>query len=137
LPHPPADPATPFFSYVYDLSQPPSNVIELAALTMWQGLGSLFGVGAGAAAAGQAALCAAQGAAAQGPWLSPHPPGQAAAGAAAQGLPAPWPYTDVTHVEWWAHTRGAGSTGHQLHFDLDETRLRKVRWGEGHRDSVG
>ena len=34
----------------------------------------------------------------------------------------------ATRVEWWAHARPAPShPGHQLHFDVDETRLRKVR----------
>lgn len=32
-------------------------------------------------------------------------------------------WQDVTSVEWWAHTRQPGEP-HQLHFDLDETRLR-------------
>ena len=45
----------------------------------------------------------------------------------------------VTRAEWWAHARHIGPGGgsqpqqgaigaHQLHFDVDETRLRKV-WG--------
>ena len=39
----------------------------------------------------------------------------------------------ATRVEWWAHARPApGHPGHQLHFDVDETRLRKVR-GQGGR----
>ena len=33
---------------------------------------------------------------------------------------------DVTHAEWWAHTREEGGPGHQLHLDVNETHLRKV-----------
>ena len=36
----------------------------------------------------------------------------------------------ATRVEWWAHARPPpGHPGHQLHFDVDETRLRKVKVG--------
>ena len=40
----------------------------------------------------------------------------------------------AVRAEWWAHTRppGAEAAGHQLHFDVDERRLRQVsRRGTG------
>jgi hypothetical protein len=35
----------------------------------------------------------------------------------------------ATHVEWWAHTRVPPLTSHQLHWDCDERRLRRVGAG--------
>jgi len=96
-----------------------SNIVELAAHVMWEGLCKLWGAdphwrqGRGAASR---APCAPAPAAADRPAFDP-----------SCSPTADWPYKNVTHVEWWAHTRPPGAYGHQLHFDCDETRLRKVR----------
>ncbi|GAX75956.1 hypothetical protein CEUSTIGMA_g3399.t1 [Chlamydomonas eustigma] len=33
--------------------------------------------------------------------------------------------SNATRAEWWVHTRAPGHEGHQLHFDVDESKLRK------------
>ena len=38
-------------------------------------------------------------------------------------------------VEWWAHARQGGEA-HQLHFDMDEARLRGVAHGVAHVDGT-
>jgi len=43
-----------------------------------------------------------------------------------QRVQFPIPRAPLASVEWWAHIRGADDA-HQLHFDMDETRLRRGR----------
>eukprot|EP00798_Chlamydomonas_sp_ICE-L_P013635 gene13635-19514_t len=75
-------PGTPFFSFLTELDQPPTSIVELCIHKL--------------------ALCLSQ-------------------GSSTTAI-----MEDVRHAEWWAHIREPGGCGHQLHFDVNETHLRKV-----------